>query len=100
MPMDDLQTLRAEIDALDHQLLALLAARLEVARTIGVTKRAQGMAIHQPEREAAMREDRLRLGRDLGLPQQLVLEVLEAMLEASKRGQVKGAKARPHSSRG
>ncbi len=87
MPMEELQTLRAEIDALDQQLLALLAARLEVARTIGVTKRAQGMAIHQPEREAALREDRLRQGRELGLEQQLVLDVLEAMLEASKRRQ-------------
>ena len=89
MPLEDLKTLRAEIDALDHQLLALVAARLEVARTIGATKRAQGMVIHQPEREEALREDRLRVGRDLGLPRQLVLDVLEALLEESKRRQTK-----------
>ncbi len=44
--------LRARIDAIDAKLVALLSERAACALSIGHLKRALGMAIYQPAREA------------------------------------------------
>ena len=49
--MDDL---RDRIDALDEQLVRLLSARAECALAIGREKKAAGMEVYQPAREAAV----------------------------------------------
>ena len=48
-PIDDL---RRRIDEIDAQLVALLNARAACALAIGQEKRAAGLEIYQPEREA------------------------------------------------
>lgn len=48
--------MRAEIDRIDAELLVLLNRRAEAALEIGRRKRAQGEAIHVPERERAVLE--------------------------------------------
>ena len=45
---------RAEIDALDQELLQLLNRRAQVALHIGQLKRAAGLPICDPERERAV----------------------------------------------
>ncbi|MDQ2734343.1 MAG: prephenate dehydratase [Pseudomonadota bacterium] len=50
----ELGALRAQIDALDREMLALLNRRADVACTIGAMKRAQGSPAFRPEREAAV----------------------------------------------
>ena len=87
MPIDDLDALRAEIDALDHQLLALLAARLDVARTIGKLKIERGMAVTQPEREATLLVERERLAETLGMDPALARALFENLLAWSKTAQ-------------
>lgn len=87
MSTDDLDALRHHIDAIDHELLALVAARLDIARAIGRTKTELGLPVHQPEREAAMLEDRFRLSRELGLRSEFVGEVLHALVAESRRVQ-------------
>jgi len=47
-----LAQIRTEIDALDHQLLALLNRRAELAHAVGEIKRAEGSPVFRPEREA------------------------------------------------
>jgi chorismate mutase len=44
--------LRDRIDAIDEQLVALLNARARCALAIGHEKRAAGLEIYQPQREA------------------------------------------------
>ncbi len=44
--------LRAEIDALDRELLALLNRRAGLAHEVGEVKRAEGSPVFRPEREA------------------------------------------------
>ena len=48
-PIDDL---RRRIDEIDAQLVALLNARAACALAIGQEKKAAGLEIYQPEREA------------------------------------------------
>ena len=47
-----LQALRAQIDALDLKLLALLNERASLALQVGALKKAEGSAVFRPEREA------------------------------------------------
>jgi len=53
-PPAGLESLRAQIDAIDRDLLALLNRRAGVAMTIGELKRAEGTPAFRPEREAAV----------------------------------------------
>ncbi len=49
----DLNELREKIDAVDRQLIALLEQRLDVAAQIAAYKKAHGLAVLDPGREAA-----------------------------------------------
>ena len=51
-PAAPLQTLRAQIDALDRDLLALLNRRAALAIQVGEIKKREGSAVFRPEREA------------------------------------------------
>ena len=48
----DLAQLRAEIDRVDRELLALLNKRATFANEVGELKRAEGSPVYRPEREA------------------------------------------------
>ena len=50
--MSDLDDLRKRIDLLDESLVRLLNSRAACALEIGRVKRALGMPVYQPEREA------------------------------------------------
>ncbi len=50
-----LMQLRAWVDAIDHDLAALVQRRLEVAKVIGESKKQTGRAVLDPRREAAVR---------------------------------------------
>ena len=50
--MDEIEALRARIDAIDRQLVALLSERAACALGIGRIKEARGLPVYQPKREA------------------------------------------------
>ena len=52
--MTDIHTLRQEIDAIDEELLELVARRARAAKQIGAVKRAQALPIEDREREQAL----------------------------------------------
>jgi chorismate mutase/prephenate dehydratase len=55
-PGAPLQSLRAQIDALDRDLLALLNRRAALAIQVGEIKKSEGSAVFRPEREAQVIE--------------------------------------------
>ncbi|NLZ40147.1 MAG: chorismate mutase, partial [Comamonadaceae bacterium] len=55
-PAPELDALRARIDALDRELLALLNRRAAVAQQVGALKRREGSAVFRPERETQVIE--------------------------------------------
>lgn len=82
-PLKDIETLRAEIDAIDKQVTDLLVRRFSAVREIGARKAAAGLLVSQPSRETAVLMQR----RD-AVPselQQSILNVYIAILEASRR---------------
>lgn len=55
---DNLAACRGEIDAIDGELVELLARRLEVGRRIGILKAETGRPIRDPDREAEVLRSR------------------------------------------
>ncbi len=52
----DLNELRARIDAVDRELVTLLEKRMDISAAIGDYKRAHGLAVLDPGREAQKTE--------------------------------------------
>ncbi|MEW5741170.1 MAG: chorismate mutase [Myxococcota bacterium] len=77
---DELERLRAVIDAVDDRLLALLAERAAAVRELWALKAAGGVAQRDPTREAEIRERLLRRAEHLGLDPAAVSRVLDAVI--------------------
>ena len=79
-----LAQLRAWVDAIDHDLAALVQRRLDVARVIGNSKRKTGRAVLDPRREAAVRRTYME-----ALPGQrdLANKLVDLLIQAAKAQQ-------------
>ena len=51
---EELNALRDKIDAVDRQLIDLLAARLALVGEVGEVKSRHGLPIYAPDREASI----------------------------------------------
>ena len=86
---ESIEALRARIDTIDEQMLALLASRMDVSREIGAYKREHGITILQPGRWEALSERITAEGERRGLPREFVRKVFDAIHEESVRRQEK-----------
>jgi prephenate dehydrogenase len=91
----DLREVRALIDELDQELLALVARRGELARRAGRVKRAEGRPIRDPERERRLLAERNAWAQALGVDAPAAEQVFGALLEASRRIQERDTAAPP-----
>lgn len=82
---DQLATLRAELDALDHELLALARRRLEVVARIKEAKRARGKPLFDRSREQEVYRRAERNAADVGLDPRLARDLMRQLVEASHR---------------
>jgi chorismate mutase len=57
---EEIKLLRKEIDAIDNDMITLLAKRMECVRHIGTWKRAHNVSLFQPERWEHVLQDRVR----------------------------------------
>ena len=84
---ESLEQLRAEIQRLDKAIVALLAERLSIVRSVGELKRAQGMSVIDPAREAAVVANVAAHARALGLPEDDVRELFWRIMAMARREQ-------------
>lgn len=82
-----LQGLRERIDAVDQQLLQLLAQRMALVAEVGEAKHVLGLPIYVPEREAAMLAQRRAEAEALGVPPDLIEDVLRRAMRESYRSE-------------
>lgn len=82
-----LQEARDHIDALDQELVALLARRTDLVLRAGRAKAELGLPVHDPEREAAQLQARRAWAEAANLDTQGVEEVFRAVLRASRTAQ-------------
>lgn len=76
---DLLAKLRRQSNAIDYEILELLARRMEVVKQIGHYKKAHNMTILQVRRWKEVVEDRLEKGASLGLDDDFVKTVYDAL---------------------
>ncbi len=88
MSTPTLDRLRAAIDETDAKILELLALRLKHCAEIGDVKKACGMPVRVPEREAAVLDSRITRGNlYYGLNPRFVSLVWEQLLSEARRVQ-------------
>jgi chorismate mutase len=79
--------LRAEVEALDDQLVSLLARRLELARTLGERKRSLGLPTLDPAREAEVVGRVAAAARDRGVPDEPVRSIFWTVVQICRSAQ-------------
>lgn len=82
-PKAQLAGLRDQIDELDQQLVELLAKRAKVTTQVGQIKSQTGMPTYVPEREAQLIESRRQQALALGVPSDLVEDLLRRIMRES-----------------
>lgn len=84
---EDLSDLRMKINDLDHDLLTLIAKRMEVAKQIGQYKKEKNITILQPDRWAEIKDLQVDNASKLGLSYKFITKYLEAIHQESIRHQ-------------
>ena len=79
----ELNELRDQIDAVDKQIVELLAQRLSLVERVGEVKSKHGLPIYAPDREAAMLASRREEAEKRGVPPQLIEDILRRTMRES-----------------
>ena len=85
-----LEGLRTQIERIDRALIGLIAERVCLAREVGEAKRALGLPVLDPAREAAVVRRAGTLAREAGLADEDVRYVFWHLIGLSRRAQMEG----------
>ena len=85
-----LEGLRAQIERIDRALIGLIAERVRLAREVGEAKRALGLPVLDPAREAAVVRRAGTLAREAGLADEDVRYLFWHLIGLSRRAQMEG----------
>jgi chorismate mutase/prephenate dehydrogenase len=83
-PATDLEDIRRRIDAVDRELLDVLAKRMALVAELAVLKRRKGLRIRDPARERQVLEDRGGWARERALPPEAVESLFRLIMRASR----------------
>jgi len=79
-----LAVVRAMIDALDRDLLQILARRMALVAEVAAWKRQHGVRIRDPQREQDVLQDRHERALELGLPAGEIESIFRVLLRSSR----------------
>ena len=79
-----LALVRAEIDALDRELLQIVARRMALVAEAAAYKREHGLKIRDFQREREVLDDRLERAQSLALPRDEIESIFRLLLRASR----------------
>jgi chorismate mutase len=85
--LTELAACRDEIERLDNEIITLLGRRIALGKRTAVLKRAAGLPILDPGREAAVIRRVTETARDTGLPAEPVREIFWQIVGMSRRAQ-------------
>jgi len=84
-----LQEMRGRIDALDRQLLDLLARRQEVVAEVVAFKKEHQLPVYHPSREADLIDERRRRAQELALDPDCIEEIFRNIMRFSRTTQTR-----------
>lgn len=82
---DTLIELRADIDAIDRELIALLAKRFAVVHRVAAVKKREGLPAVLPERIAVVKRQARALAQDAGLSPDFAESLYHLIIEEACR---------------
>lgn len=80
-PQSPLYNLRCQIDALDNQLLELLAQRYKILAEVVKVKEANGISHYVQSRVDEVLDKNAEKGKELGLPENYVRDLWQRMID-------------------
>ena len=86
-PLAELAECRGEIEALDRRLVALIAERVALGKRTATLKKAAGLPILDPQREAEVIRRAGVTAREHDLPVEAIREVFWHVVGLSRRAQ-------------
>jgi chorismate mutase/prephenate dehydrogenase len=81
---DQLDDLRRAIDAIDHDMVALLKERQEQVDKVLQLKKAHGLSVYHPAREENLISEKRRIGRAVGLDADYLEDIFRRILRQSR----------------
>lgn len=87
-PQQELESLRVEIERVDHELVEVIAKRVTLARRAGRAKRELGLPTLDPAREAAVVRRAGTLAREAGLPDEDIRYIFWHVIGLARRVQL------------
>jgi len=85
--MSDLTDIRSQIDNLDEEILAALAARRKLTQDVIQTKDDDGLELRDSDRETAVLTEVITKGRELGLDAHFITRIFHEVIDDSLRAQ-------------
>ena len=79
-----LAILRGEIDAINREIVLLLAKRISLSREVAKIKKRESLPILDSEREKAIHQEMRELARQHQLSSLVVEEIFQIILETSR----------------
>jgi chorismate mutase/prephenate dehydrogenase len=79
-----LPVVRAMIDALDRDLLQIMAKRMALVAEVAAYKRVHGLKIRDARREQELLRDRHELAKELGLPSDEIESIFRVLMRSSR----------------
>jgi chorismate mutase len=84
---EPLERTRGNIERIDRELVVLISERVKLARKVGEAKRALGMPIMDPTREAAVVRRAGELARAAGVDEEAVRRIFWQLISLSRDAQ-------------
>ena len=82
--MEDILTLRAEINAIDREIVRLFQARMDVSRRVGLYKIDKGLPVLDEKREAELLEEKVKMLSNKNLEED-TKALFETIMDRSRR---------------
>ena len=86
-PLAELARCRSEIEDIDRRIVGLIAERVAIGRQTATLKRAAGLPILDPQREAEVIRRAVTTAREHDLPLEAVREMFWHVVGLSRRAQ-------------
>jgi chorismate mutase-like protein len=81
--MSDIGIYRQQIDALDEEIIRILAKRFDIVRKVGKHKANTGIAVMQPERIDQIKNRCTLLGNQYGVRPEFLHEMYDLIIKES-----------------
>lgn len=80
MPVENLKSLRKEIDRIDKGLFTIMKKRFLITNKIGIAKAKNNLPTRDLKREKILYAERLKLGEKIGLSREFTLKLFKLII--------------------